>query len=188
MNSELVKAINEALHAAPKMQSEPPWRLVTHTSAGGALAAGFDQTTEDLIVVSENGQAIFDGTNGNRSYRNRENSAYDQTRLEAERLDQKGHNPIRMAGEHGGGLPLTTSDEWSIDIFQIHWPTAFSVLHHPGASIYFLAPKWKDYAKDASFRVLMKSEGLPVAFGFSWSGNSLVWLDRRDLFIWHRDT
>lgn len=64
MSSDFIKTISEALHAVPKMQSEPPWELVTHTSAGGARAAGFDQNTEDLIVVSENGQGIFDGTNG----------------------------------------------------------------------------------------------------------------------------
>ena len=186
MDINFINVLNDALASSPKMQNEPPWKLVAHTSAGGAFAAGFDRVTEELIVASENGQGIFDAVTGNRIYRNRENSGYDQAQLEATRLDKTGCPPIPMAGEHGGGLCRTTSDGWSIDTLQMQWPTAFSILHKPNASIFFLAPQWNGRGKDSSFRLVMKSEGLPVSFGFSWSGKSLIWLDRRDLLIWHR--
>ena len=187
MDINFINVLNDVLASSLRMQSEPPWSLVTHTSAGGAFSAGFDRVTEELIVASENGQSIFDAVTGNRIYRNRENSGYDQAQLEATRLDKTGCPPIPMAGEHGGGLCRTTSDGWSIDTLQMKWPTAFSVLQQPNASIFFLAPQWNGLGKDTSFRVVMKSEGLPVAFGFSWSGKSLIWLNRSDLFIWHSD-
>ena len=170
------------------MQSEPPWRLVTETSAGGAIAAGFDSATDELLVVTSNGQGIFDTATGQRVYRNRDDKGYDHEQLAAIRLDRTGEPPIPIAGDDGGGLRRVTSDGWTIDILQMNWPTAYSILQPPGASIYFLGSQWNQNRKDASFRVLMKSEGLPVAFGFSKSGKSLVWLDRSDLVIWRRDT
>ena len=187
MDANFKNVLYDALSSTPRMQSEAPWRLVLHTSAGGAYAAGFDRITEELIVVSDNGQGIFDASTGSQIYRNHEKSGYDQALLEATRLDETDHRPIPMAGEFGGGLSRTTSDGWSIDTLQIKWPTAFSILHQPNASIFFIAPQWDGRGKDASFRVVMKSEGMPVAFGFSLSGKSLIWLDRSDLFIWHRD-
>ncbi len=185
MDKRLVGKINDALSSLSTMRSEPPWRLVTETSAGGAFAAGFNRATEELIVVTSNGQGIFDAATGQRVYRNSDDSGYDQEQLTAIRLDRTGEHPIPMAGDDGGGLRRTTSDGWTIDILQMNWPTAYSILQPPGASIYFLGSEWDHREKDASFRVVMKSEGLPVAFGFSWSGKSLVWLDRSDV-IWHR--
>lgn len=187
MDTNIKNVLNDALSSTPKMQSEAPWRLVIQTSAGGAFAAGFDRVTEELIIISDEGQGIFDLSTGSRVYRNREKSGYDQARLEATRLDKSDHRPIPMAGEFGGGLSRITSDGWSIDTLQLNWPTTYSVLHQPNASIFFLAPHWNGRGKDASFRVVMKSEAMPVAYGFSWSGKSLIWLDRSDLLIWHRD-
>ncbi len=103
-------------------------------------------------------------------------------------MDKPGESPIRMAGDDGGGLRQATSDGWTIDNLQINWPTSYSILQQPGASIYFLGSPWDRLGKDASFRVLVKSESLPIAFGFSGSGKSLIWLDRSDLFIWNRHT
>lgn len=186
MANGLTDKISEALSSEAAMRSEPPWRLVTETSAGGAYAAGFDRVTDELLVVTSNGQGIFDAATGQRIYRNRDDSGYDPEHLVAIRRDRAGDHQISMAGDDGGGLRRTTSDGWTIDILQVNWPTAYSILQPPGASIYFLDPQWEHRGKDASFRVLMKSGGLPVTFGFSWSGKSLVWLDRSDLFIWHR--
>ena len=187
MDTNLFNTIHDALVFSSTMQSASPWRLVTETSVGGAIAAGFDRATDELLVVTSNGQGIFSTTTGHRVYRNRNESGYDHERLEAKRLDITTHRPILMAGDDGGGLRRTTSDGWTIEILQMKWPTSYSILQPPGASIYFLASQWEHRGKDASFQVLMKSEGLPVAFGFSWSGKSLVWLDRSDLVIWHRD-
>lgn len=186
MDMDFIQTLQSALFSSSRLESEKPWRLVAHTSVGGAVAAGFDRCSEQFIVVSESGQSIFEGTDGSRAYRNREHSGFCPERLEAKRLDIANRHPINMAGDLGGGLCRTTSDGWSVDIIQIRWPTAFSILQRPGSSIYFLEQKWKKYNKDEWFRVVMKSEGLPVAFGFSWSGMTLVWLDRSDLLIWHR--
>ena len=188
MDTKLIDILSDALASSRPMQSEAPWQLVTRSSAGGAFAAGFDPANEELLVVSANGQGIFDAVTGDRVYRNREESGYDHEKLEAVRLDKPDARPIPMAGDDGGGLRRTTSDGWTIDNLQINWPTSYSILQQPGASIFFLGPQWEQRGKDASFRVLVQSEGLPVAFGFSWSGKSLVWLDRSDLIIWTRNT
>ena len=188
MNTKLLDTIHDALVSSPTMQSASPWRLVTETAVGGAVAAGFDRATDELLVVTSTGQGIFDTTTGQRTYRNRENSGYDHENLEATRLDKKAEQPIPMAGDDGGGLRRSTSDGWTVDVMQMKWPTSYGILQSPGASIYFLDPKWKKYEKDATFQVVKKLEGLPVAFGFSWSGQTLVWLDRSDLVIWARET
>ena len=184
--NHLAAALLTALDVKERMRAAAPWALVTETSAGGAFAAGFDRDSEDLLVVGDGGQTIYDGSSGARIYRNRSESGYDETALAARRLDRASCAPIPMAGDHGGGLRKTTGDGWSVDILQLRWPSAFSVLHPPRCSIYFLADAWKGLGKDARFHLVMKSAGLPVAFGFSWSGNSLLWLDRSDLFLWRR--
>lgn len=186
MDASFIKSLHKTLNSASVMNCGPRWRLINHTAVGGALAAGFDQRNNDFLVVSQNQQSLFDIHTGEQIYRNREASSYNRDYLQATRLDDPCAPPIPMSGEDGGGLCTTTSDGWSVDTFPVDWPTTFSVLHPPKCSIYFIDPKWTQYSKDSTFYLVQKGVSKPVAFGFSWSGEALVWMDRSDLMIWRR--
>ncbi|WFU05853.1 hypothetical protein QA648_22085 (plasmid) [Rhizobium sp. CB3171] len=187
MNDEGIKALTISLNAAAAMQNDAPWKLIIRTAVGGAFATGFVRDREELVVVSHSGQSVYDCLSGERTYRNREDNGYDWDALEAVKLNDPDHAGIPMAGIDGGGLRTSTADGWTIETIQLQWPTTFSILQPPAASIFFLDPKWQGFGKDTSYHLVMKSEGLPVAFGFSWSGKTLIWMDSSDLHIWSRN-
>ncbi|MGU3400926.1 hypothetical protein ACLBWS_14490 [Brucellaceae bacterium D45D] len=187
MNEKLINTLKTSLSEAVPIEDAAPWRLVIHTAVGGAFAAGFEKGRETLLVVSSNGQRIWDCLSGQRTYRNRDDNGYDWEALEAIRLDGAGHIRVPMAGTDGGGLHRSTSDGWSVETIPLGWPTTFSILQPPSASIFFLDAMWQGAGKDASYHLVMKSLGMPVVFGFSPSGNTLVWMDSSDLRVWSRE-
>jgi len=162
-----------------------PWKQSIASSAGGLSAVGFDRKSETLLVVSSNGQAVFNCVSGERIYRNRDEDGYIPLLLEGCRLDKPDAEPFLMAGTDGGGLLAGTFDGWSTDILEIDWPSCYCIVQPPNTSIYFLYPKWLNCGKDASYHLISR-DAKPVAFGFSWSGNSFVWCDRSDLLVWTR--
>jgi hypothetical protein len=186
MNKSLKETLLSSLLKAQITDDFEPWKLKIATAVGGACALGFDRNSEILLVVSSNGQSVFDCESGERIYRNRDDDGYYPLRLEGRRLDDANAPPFQMSGAAGGGLLTTTSDGWQIDTLQLEWPRTFCILQPPNTSIYFLQEKWREYKKDASYQVVKSDLGLPVAFGFSWSGQTLVWCNRSDLFVWTR--
>ena len=186
MDNEMKDALLSSLQNADPGVGFDPWRLTVHAAVGGACAVGFDKKTEDLLVVSSNGQSVFECTSGERIYRNRESDGYDPMLLEGHRLDEHTASPFTMSGSDGGGLLKATFDGWTVDTFQLDWPHTFCILQPPGASIYFLDDKPYSPKKDGTFHLVQSQFGEPVAFGFSWSGKSLVWCDRSDLYVWTR--
>ncbi len=186
MSNELKRVLLLSLQAAQVADNFEPWKLTVASPVGGACALGFDRNSESLLVVSSNGQSVFDCTSGKRVYRNRDDDGYDPLTLEGRRLDDPDASPFQMSGSLGGGLLTTTPDGWHIDTLQLDWPRTYCILQPPQASIYFLHEKWREYRKDASYHVVKSKLGSPIAFGFSWTGKTLVWCDRVDLFAWTR--
>lgn len=178
--------IRQALESAEPAQDMPPWRLVAHRAIGGLWAVGFERQSEMMLVVSSSGQSVIDGTTGEVLYRNREEDGYNLHRLQASRLDNPKTAPIHMSGLDGGSLRSSTVDGWTVDQLPINWPETYSILQPPGASIYFLKKEWRKVKRDASFYVLQNEATEIRAFGFSWTGKTLVWADSSDLYIWSR--
>lgn len=179
-------ALLSSLHNTDAGVGFDPWRLTVQAAVGGACAVGFDRKSEELLVVSSNGQSVFECTSGERIYRNREGDGYDPMLLEGHRLDEPTASPFAMSGSDGGGLLKVTSDGWTVDTIQLKWPHTFCILQPPGTSIYFLHDKPNAPKKDGTYHLVQSQLGEPVAFGFSWSGKSLVWCDKSDLYVWTR--
>jgi hypothetical protein len=188
MTENLRDTLSSSLQTAEITNDFEPWKLVATTPVGGACALGFDCNAEILLVASSNGQSVFDCTSGECVYRNHDEDGYDPLTLKGHRLDDLSAAPFQMSGLYGGGLLTATSDGWHIDTLQLDWPRTFCILQPPNASIYFLQEKWREYKKDASYHVVNSALGSPVAFGFSWSGKTLVWCDQSDLRVWTRPT
>lgn len=179
--------LKRALSVATIVSSPGLWKQTVHLGVGGLFAVGFDTKTENLVVVSMNGQSVIDCSTGQLIYRNREQDGFNNKWLNATRLDSPNCSPINMAGLYGGGLKASTSDGWSVKSFPIEWPETYYILEPPDSSIYYADEKWRGHSKNCSFFLLGKDRGESCAFGFSWSGKFLVLASTSDLFVWSRD-
>ncbi|MEM7189058.1 MAG: hypothetical protein AAF439_05555 [Pseudomonadota bacterium] len=171
--------VREFLSALPISDPPTPWRKIATVAVGGSYAFGFPRDAETILACSDNGQSLFDCTTGERLYRNRDENGYRPAELKADFLDGS-KTAVDTMGKDGGGLRLTTDDGWSIECIAADWPGSTFLLYPPGAGMGLLKV---GKAPDAT--VLCRELDC-LAFGFSWTGKSLVWADRADLTIWHR--
>lgn len=173
--------INRALNDAPIAGPCGPWQVIATRAVGGLTGLGFDRKSEDMLVTSINGQSVMSGESGDILYRNRDDDGLDRSALKGTRLDHPADERFDMAGVFGGGLRTTTDDGWTVERIG-----ANCVLQPPGASIHFLAPRWADHRKDTTFHLLDRSGEDVRAFGFSWTGRTLVVATPSTLSIWGR--
>lgn len=85
---------------------------------------------------------------------------------------------IRVAGLHGGGLPLCNSDGDSLETMALDWPRVDILFQSAWASIY----SKKDSNKCCK---IYASDRLRV-YGFSLTGNNFIVGTSSDLLIFKR--
>ena len=77
--------------------------------------------TDNLLIVSHSGRGVVDCSTGEKSARDYENY-YENQYLEAEGIGCLSGKIIKMAGLFGGGLPISTQDDWSLELVTINFP------------------------------------------------------------------
>lgn len=101
------------------VELEPPssWRRLLVWAVGGLFQVGFAENSDLLLVLSSQGRGIFDCTTGQRLARDDEDAYdfFDPIKLTATGFDELAGQTMRMAGLYGGGLPLTTQDNWLLE-------------------------------------------------------------------------
>lgn len=179
ISSRLV-SIAESIRSAPVSKAPLPWRFVAEVPVGGLWAVGFDEQSEDLLVVSSSGQGLVDCVTGIRVARNVHEDGYDRVRLRATLVPGVGIREFRMSGLHGGGLPTVTQDLWSISEETLNWPYRSLLLFAPDSDLFGgLYDKRHDFTK-------LAIESEVRAFGFSWSGQTLIIATTSELKIYNR--
>lgn len=172
------RRVREAREVPPP----PPWRPIVAVSVGGLTEVGFADNSELLLVLSWQGRGVFDCSDGRRLARD----------TSADRTDWYGHDNliangfgplegqyIRLCGLWGGGLPLFTKDGWRVERVTLTWPSE---------SILLFEPRQKQiYTAESRFHKL----GDPVtevrAFGFSYSGKTLMIATSSDITVFGRE-
>lgn len=106
---------------------------------------------------------------------------YDPFGLVAAGIGPLAGTRVRLAGQAGGGLPLTTADGWSVGRYPVDWPDERVVLEPPNAGV--LWPGHESgcvglLGPDALFEVR--------AAGFSRTGRLLVTATAGDLTLYTR--
>ena len=172
--------VADVLSSVPIGQIPDPWSDISYVAVGGLEAVGFERATEQMLVVSSTGQSVIDCRTGAKVHRDREQSAYDPTTLTAWPTNQDENHKIQMSGLHGGGLRTITDDGWSIDSIPINWPQYFFVLNHPYSDVYM-----SKLGRPVQVSVLAHDYNAR-AFGFSWTGKTLVRADGAGVHIWGR--
>ncbi|WP_377507391.1 hypothetical protein [Octadecabacter sp. R77987] len=178
--------VRDALLAAQIVDTADIWHPVATLAVGGLVAVGFDRKSEEMLVVSAHGQSVFDCRNGAIRYQDEHADGYDAPPLKAARLDHPAAERFDMAGRDGGGLRSVTRDGWRVARINLCWPETYCILQPPKASIHALARVQQD--QDTTFYLMAKERTDIRAFGFSWTGESLVLATASDLHIWTRET
>lgn len=177
---EALWPVADAIATRPVGTPPDPWRLIGNVAVGGLVAVGFASSSERLLIVGSSGQTIVDCTTGHRLFRDRERDGYCAETLSARGLDQSSSEEIRMCGLHGGALRSVTTDGWSACALAIEWPRQFFILNHPGSDVFMTklgrAPEFSVLSSDYEAR----------AFGFSWTGRTLILADGSGITIWGR--
>jgi hypothetical protein len=96
-----------------------PWQRTVH-ALGGLTEVGYVSATDLLLAVTSTGRGLFDCISGQRVTRDRtppeEGGWYDETGLLAQGIGPAEPHLVRLAGLHGGGLPRTARDGWSLEL------------------------------------------------------------------------
>jgi hypothetical protein len=158
-----------------------PWRKLGTIAVGGLHSIGFDRESELLLVASASGRGLIDCDSGQKIARDNSESAYPNRFLELQGIGPLASTTLRMSGLDGGGLPLNTNDGWSVESVSLAWPMQELVLLQPWASLYDTLS-----GKPDRFHKIAREDGLR-AFGFSYSGRSLVVATSSEIAIFNRN-
>jgi hypothetical protein len=150
-----------------------PWRTIGPFAVGGMRSIGFAEGTEMLLVTSSSGRGLFNCRTGERLARDeRECGSWeDEVALMEEGIGPLSGKFVRMAGLHGGGMPVFTVDGWGVRVVAPDWPSAGVILCPPGKSVW--APKESE--RLGCVKICEVEEARAV--GFSDSGISLAVAD-----------
>lgn len=157
-----------------------PWSLIGTIAVGGLTEVGFDEESELMLVISSQGRSVIDCMTGQKIARDRsvDNT---ETWYGTNILIGLGFGPlrgkqVRLAGITGGGLAICTKDGWSVEVMPIDWPDECLLLLEPYSSIFQGGARFTKLAVVREVR----------AFGFSFSGKSLVIATSSDITIFAR--
>ena len=180
MADEHQRRLREKLLRMPLLAPPSPWKRVATHAVGGLTEIGFATDSDLLLVLSSNGRGVFDCNSGGRIARDYDENwdDLDETRLISTGIGPLSEMRIRLAGLHGGGLPTTTDDGWSLDILALDWPRHSMFLNAPYKSLFHDDGHSCKIAEDGvtGFR----------AVGFSDTGKSFVFATSSDLEIYAR--
>ncbi|WP_225933220.1 hypothetical protein [Pseudomonas peradeniyensis] len=180
LDTSYLDPLRKSIEQAPVCLPPAPWVLTGHYCVAGLEDVGFDRDRDLLLVCSSSGLGVFDCRTGEKLARE-----YDATRATDQYHECTGIGPLsgctlRMAGISGGGLPNATADGWCVEAIPVRWPVSQLLLVEPGSWLFGAA-----YGKPANFHKLAEEPELR-AFGFSWSGRSLVIAGSGELMLFSR--
>lgn len=181
--SRYLGPIRQQVRMSRQSAPPPPWRTSGVFASPGLEAIGFHRNAELLLVVSQEGRGVIDCVSGEKVARKHDDAS---DRRPPHQLQALGIGPlegetIAMCGRHGGGLPRVTHDGWSLEVVTLEWPTQDLLLVPPGASLFTV----QDDEPGRFTRI--ESDPELQAYGFSYTGRSLVIATVSELVIYCRD-
>jgi hypothetical protein len=161
-------------------EAPSPWKLAATVAVGGLRSLGFDQESENLLIVSSQGRGVIDCLTGEKIARDDEEFYEGETKLEAQGIGILRDRTIRMSGLFGGGLPIITEDGWQLESVTLKWPEQMLILLPPGSHLYGLVTGHPD-----SMTKIFEDSCIR-AYGFSYTGRSFVIATTSDVTIFVR--
>src|SRR5262245_9411824 len=172
-----LEPLRRRIRTAPISDPPPTWKRLAVHAVGGLTEVGFADDSDFLLIVSSRGRGVVDCRTGEQVARDREepdDSWYEERRLLAAGIGPLEGKTIRLAGLHGGGLPGSGQQGWSVEALALDWPDVSLLLVEPWQSIYQESARFTKLAVRREVR----------AFGFSPSGVSLVLATSSDVTVY----
>ena len=181
MVDEYQDELRRKLRAMPLVDPPSPWRLLATHAVGGLTEVGYAPSSDLLLAVSSQGRGVFDCTTGERIARDHEEFWDDinETLLTSRGIGPLSDTIIRLAGLHGGGLPMTTADGWQLEVIPVDWPEHLLFITLPF--------KPGHQGRDNSFKIVQDGVTSFRAAGFSETGQSFVFATSSDLNVYSRN-
>lgn len=159
------------------------WRRVAVVAVGGLRLIGFDHGSELLLVISASGKGVVDCRTGMTVARDPGDE--DEGYLEAHGIGPLAGKTLPVFGVHGGKLPLSTDDGWSLVFDTGKWPATHIALVE---TLVEHGPDYDEPFPRAPYIAhKIASEECLRACGFSYTGMSLVIATPADITIYSRD-
>ena len=172
----------ERLRDTPVSTPPRPRKLSTNAAVGGLTEIGFLSSTDYLLVVSSSGRGLFDCVSGEKLCRDptpqHKGDWYAPQELLAEGIGPASGRLIAIAGLHGGGLPTTTVDGWSLTRVAPDWPLESIFLEPPGKDVM--------YERHTAACAKIAQDYESRAFGFSPTGKCFVIACSHGIFVYTR--
>lgn len=175
-----LRARADALAALPSAAPPAPWRHVATLPVGGLTEVGFADSSDMLLVLSDDGRGVVDCRTGQLLARH-DDDAFDAGNLTAKGIGPIGGAKVRMGGLRGGGLPICTADGWGLQRRPLAWPDDELILSPPGQTML-----WTPRGEPMQLTRLAGFVTEVRAFGFSPTGETLVIATASDLAIFRR--
>lgn len=156
------------LSRMPITSPAPPWNAVQPAAVGGLTEGGFLSDSDMFLAITSSGRGLFDGMTGARIGRDHDDSRawIDEIRLVADSISPKDGIQVKIAGLAGGGLPLSTSDGWHLELAAPDWPKHAFFLGSLGSCVFIESHAF------TSRKIFEDYE--PRVFDFSETGRCLV--------------
>ncbi len=173
------KKLRKILDKAKNQSCPDKWDFECF-AVGGLTEVGFSEQNQDLLlVISSNGRGLFDCSKLKKIERDYNNDfEIDYSSLCCFGIGELKNEKIRIAGLHGGGLPLGNSDGDSLEIMALDWPKVDIIFQPRRSSIY------SERDSEKCFRIY--SPDTLKVYGFSQNGNYFVIGTSSDLLIFKK--
>lgn len=178
MSHDYQASLRDTLTRIPLSAPPSPWVPSGAHAVGGLTEIGFAPDADLLLAISGQGRGLFDCVSGTRIERDYDEdwNGLDQTRLVSPGIGALRDTRIRLAGLHGGGLSMTTSDGWGLHCIPLPWPSH---------SI-FMSPPWKSHQFDQWVKIACDGACEFRACGFSDTGQSFAVATSCELLLFAR--
>ena len=180
MTTDHLAPLRAAIHDRKITAPPHPWIEIARYCVAGLFDIGFHRDSELLLVVSSSGRGVFDCLTGAKIARDYADDVLTDAYLECEGIGPLATMNIRTSGISGGGLPVASPDGWCVETVTLSWPEHHLLLVEPGSWLY-----GERYKQPCAFHKLAVERELR-AFGFSWSGKSLVIATSGELVVYRR--
>ncbi len=181
LEEENRKRLRKILVKAKNQSCPDNWEFEQFT-VGGLTEVGFSKKNENLLlVISSNGRGLIDCSKFKKIERDyNDDFEIDYSDLTCLGIGGLKDENIRIAGLHGGGLPIGNSDGDSLEIMALDWPKVDIVFQPNWASIYL------ERDSEKCFRIY--SPDTLKVYGFSQTGNYFVIGTSNNLLIFKKSS
>lgn len=181
MQTPHLDSLRAAIRERSVAQPPSPWVRTATFAIAGLLEVGFSRESEHLLITSSSGRGVIDCACAEMIARDYSQYPSTDRYLECQGIGSLAGDSIRMSGMSGGGLASGTVDGWVTEAVSLDWPDHHLLLVEPDSWL-----NGAHHNRPSNFHKLAIASELR-AFGFSYSGLTLIIATASDVTLYRRE-